>query len=296
MTPPFLVGCFALKLYLLFFVNSRFSTGTIAAVDNGIGVVGVCPSCNLHIVRVFNNSGLWAYSSTLADAALKCRDAGSNIISMSLGGGDSESVEKRVFDTLLGVNNILSVASAGNDATSQFNYPASYDSVLSVGGGGGLDEQQVLYEGSQLNSQVDLSAPGVQVTSTVAMASALEVLVVAAGGLTYEGATITGSQTNVLQAGLFHCGIADAPCTGATGLICLIQRGSLSFAGKVTNCLAGGGIGAIIYNNRPTFFNAFTLGGPFETTAVAVSDMTGASLLALSPGTVVTVPGDPCEL
>lgn len=59
--------------------------GTVAAVDNTLGVVGVDPNVGLHIVRVFGDDCVWAYASDLIDAAYTCRDAGANIISMSLG-------------------------------------------------------------------------------------------------------------------------------------------------------------------------------------------------------------------
>ncbi|HZF79278.1 MAG TPA: S8 family serine peptidase, partial [Rubrivivax sp.] len=60
--------------------------GTIAAINNSVGVVGVAPNrqLKLHIVKVFGADG-WAYSSTLTTAANKCGAAGANIISMSLG-------------------------------------------------------------------------------------------------------------------------------------------------------------------------------------------------------------------
>ena len=47
--------------------------GTIAAVNNSEGVVGVLPNTNvnLHIVKVFNASG-WGYSSELVDAVDTC--------------------------------------------------------------------------------------------------------------------------------------------------------------------------------------------------------------------------------
>ncbi len=61
--------------------------GTIAAINNHLGVVGVTPgTVNLHIVRVFDDSGFGSYSSDLIDAANRCAGTGANIISMSLGG------------------------------------------------------------------------------------------------------------------------------------------------------------------------------------------------------------------
>ena len=64
--------------------------GTIAAIgNNGMGVVGVVPTgdMQLYIVRVFNNSGGWAWTSSILAAVEACVDAGSNVVSMSLGRG-----------------------------------------------------------------------------------------------------------------------------------------------------------------------------------------------------------------
>ncbi len=107
--------------------------GTIAAMNNTLGVVGVTPgTVSIYEVRVFGDDGAWAYSSTLIDAAFKCRDAGANIISMSLGGSRSNRTEMTGFNTLYNTNGILSIAAASNEGTTAYSYPASYDSVVSV--------------------------------------------------------------------------------------------------------------------------------------------------------------------
>ncbi|MCO7223399.1 S8 family serine peptidase [Pleionea sp. CnH1-48] len=139
--------------------------GTIAAVGgNSKGVVGVNPSgkLGLHIVKVFNNSGNWAYGSDLVAAIKQCRDAGSNVISMSLGGSNSSNAEKQAFDSALSAG-VLSIAAAGNDGNSSLSYPASYDSVVSVGA---VDSNKNRASFSQYNAQVELSAPGVNTQST----------------------------------------------------------------------------------------------------------------------------------
>lgn len=106
--------------------------GTIAAVNNTEGVVGVLPNqnVNLHIIKVFNASG-WAYSSDLVGAIGKCADAGSNVVNMSLGGSGSSTSERNSLQNYYD-NGILLIAAAGNDGDSSLSYPASYDSVISV--------------------------------------------------------------------------------------------------------------------------------------------------------------------
>ncbi|WP_305852102.1 pre-peptidase C-terminal domain-containing protein [Aliikangiella sp. G2MR2-5] len=144
--------------------------GTIAGIGgNGVGVVGVNPSnlLNLHIVKVFNDSGSWAYGSDLVAAVNQCVSAGANVISMSLGGGQSSTAESNAFENALS-NGVLSIAASGNSGSSSgndaFSYPASYDAVVSVGA---LNSSKQIANFSQKNSQVELSAPGVSVRSTI---------------------------------------------------------------------------------------------------------------------------------
>ena len=87
--------------------------GTIAAANNNVGVVGMAPGVDLHIVKVFKADG-WGYSSDLAYAADKCAAAGANIINMSLGGGGANSTEENAFKAFTDAGGLV-VAAAGND-------------------------------------------------------------------------------------------------------------------------------------------------------------------------------------
>ncbi len=139
--------------------------GTIAAIgSNNQGVVGVNPSgrLGLHIVKVFNDSGSWAYGSDLIEAVNQCKNAGATVISMSLGGGASSTAERAAFDSAY-ASGILNVAAAGNDGNSNMSYPASYGSVMSVAA---VDSSGNVANFSQYNSQVEIAAPGVGINST----------------------------------------------------------------------------------------------------------------------------------
>ena len=138
--------------------------GTIAAMNNTLGVVGVTPgTVSLYIVKVFGDSGTWTYASTLIDATYKCRDAGAKIISMSLEGANFSSIENYVFNQLYNTNGILSVAAAGNSGGTAYSYPASYDAVISVGA---VDQNSNVASFSRRNDKVELVAPGVSIFST----------------------------------------------------------------------------------------------------------------------------------
>jgi len=140
-------------------------TGTIAALNNDRGVVGVLPNgANLYVVRVFDDSCRWIYVSGLVDALNRCINAGANIVSMSLGGPLKSLTEERAFSQAWEAG-ILSVAAAGNRGTTELSYPASYDSVISVAA---VDSTKKVAGFSQHNAQVELAAPGVGGLSTVA--------------------------------------------------------------------------------------------------------------------------------
>ncbi|MBI3229036.1 MAG: S8 family serine peptidase [Burkholderiales bacterium] len=251
--------------------------GTIAAINNsGVGVVGVNPNkkIKLHIVKVFDANG-WAYSSSLAAAANKCKAAGANIISMSLGGPQFSAAENSAFDAIAKAG-ILSIAAAGNDGNTALSYPAGYASVVSVGA---LDENKQWASFSQYNSKVELSAPGVGVLSTVPMGTGTAIdLGVTVANVKYSATKLEGSPSNSVTGALTDFGIGTTTNAAAKGKVCLIQRGTNDFATKVKNCQSSGGIGAIIYNNVAGGFTG-TLGTAVTTIpSVSISDVDGKTL------------------
>ena len=136
--------------------------GTIAAYDNTQGVVGVYPGVDMHIVKIFDDNGNWTYASNIIDGIQQCKDAGSNVVNMSLGGGGSSSAEASAMQGFED-DGILLVAAAGNDGNSVKSYPASYDAVVSVAA---VDSNANHASYSQYNSQVEIAAPGSSVYST----------------------------------------------------------------------------------------------------------------------------------
>lgn len=220
--------------------------GTIAAMNNSVGVVGVLPDGNLpmHIVKVFGDSCAWTYSSDLINALNACRGSGAKIVSMSLGGGKPVGPwEERAFNDAYSAG-VLSIAAAGNAGTTALSYPASYNSVVSVAA---IDSNKVVADFSQKNSQVELAAPGVGVLSTVPYIETNTLSI--SGGATFSGFHIDGSgRTNGATGSLADGGL----CTTAgawLGRVVLCQRGEVSFKAKVDNVRAGGGVAAVIYNN-----------------------------------------------
>lgn len=258
-------------------------SGTIAAMNNALGVIGVTPgTVQIYMVRVFGDDGAWAYSSTLVDAANRCAIAGANIISMSLGGSRSSTTEKRAFDTLYS-QGILSIAAAGNEGTTAYSYPASYTSVVSIAA---IDESKVVADFSQKNDQVELSAPGVGVLSTVPY---IDTSMITVDGVDYLGAHIEYAARGTALGALVDGGLCTA--TGAwAGKVVLCQRGDISFYDKVMNVQNSGGAAAVIYNNEPGSFLG-TLGEGYSSTIIAISlsQEDGQYLIANKLGSVGTI-------
>jgi subtilisin family serine protease len=222
--------------------------GTLSAVSNSIGVKGVLPNTaiNLHIVKVFGDNCAWTYSSELIDALNTCQNQGANVVSMSLGCTGTtcySPTEKAAFDSADAAG-VLSIAAAGNSNNTLYSYPASYDSVVSVAA---VDSAMVPVSEFQRNDRVELAAPGWLVRSTRPMGTGLEESVTV-GTDPYEARAMEGSPDSSGSGPLADCGLGDSTCD-ALDKVCLIERGDITFADKVANCEAGGGTGAVIYNN-----------------------------------------------
>ena len=261
-------------------------SGTIVAVNNALGVIGVTPgTVQVYMVRVFGDDGAWAYSSTLIDAANKCAAAGANIISMSLGGARQNTTERRGFDSLY-AKGILSIAAAGNEQVETpgaYSYPASYSSVVSVAA---IDENKVIADFSLVNDQVELAAPGVGVLSTVPYLDSTSLTV---DGVAYAASHIEYSARGNATGALVNGGLCDA--TGSwSGKVVLCERGVIDFYTKVMNVQNSGGAAAVIYNNVPGGFLG-TLGEGYSSTIIGISlsQEDGQYLVANKLGTDATI-------
>ena len=245
--------------------------GTIGAANNGVGVVGMAPGVKMHIIKVFNAEG-WGYSSDLAFAAQKCSAAGAKIISMSLGGGGSNTTESNAFQNFVNAGGLV-VAAAGNDGNNVRSYPAGYPSVMMVGAN---DNNNAIASFSQFpsctlngktdeNTCVEITAGGVDTLSTYPAGMATT-----AALSTNLGSFASSSMENVgtANAATFFMGTAETTNAAAAGKVCLIDRGVISFHDKVKNCQLSGGVGAVIINNVAGMLYA-TLGeGTANTTSI----------------------------
>jgi len=279
--------------------------GTIAAINNNEGVVGVMPNSNvnLHIVKVFNEAG-WGYTGDLVDAVDTCVNNGAKVVNMSLGGSGSNNSERNSLQAAAD-SGVLLIAASGNDGNSSLSYPASYDSVMAVGA---VDANGQHAEFSQFTAQVEVAAPGEAVLSTVAGDGRLGYI--SFGSTTYgndnvvpqnryvqNGADFTISNNNGSANGvLASCTLSGNAysCSGVSGNICLAERNDNQKGSNYPEinpakaCSDAGASGIIVYSNsdRPALQNPFLVDANSDITVPTVSvDRTLGLQLASQIGT-----------
>jgi subtilisin family serine protease len=162
--------------------------GTVGALDNGAGVVGMAPGARLWPVRVLNNAGSGSFSDVICGVDYVTAHASEiEVANMSLGGPGSDSACGSNQDALheaicaaVGAG-VTFVVSAGNSAADARNFvPATYDEVITVSaladfngkpGGGAAptcraDVDDTIADFSNFGADVDVIAPGVCILST----------------------------------------------------------------------------------------------------------------------------------
>ncbi|ODN30808.1 S8 family peptidase [Fervidobacterium thailandense] len=140
--------------------------GTIAAVLDGKGVVGVAPKAKIMPVVIF---GSWYVGDDkVAEAIRWAVQNGAKVLSNSWGGMGYSMTLKRAIDYAL-ENGVVVVAAAGNSSAYQSSlYPANYPGVIQVGA---VENGEPPFTTSFSNRSplVSVGAPGRLVLSTMPM-------------------------------------------------------------------------------------------------------------------------------
>ena len=140
--------------------------GTVAAVNNDVGVVGSAPDAWLYGVKVLYDNGEGPISDIIQGIDWAVEN-GMQVINMSLGTPDNVSSFKDACDQAYEAG-LLLVAAAGNEGdgnpeTTEPSYPAAYDSVMAVSM---TDSNDQVPSSSNSGPFVELAAPGVGIYST----------------------------------------------------------------------------------------------------------------------------------
>ena len=233
--------------------------GVLAAALDGRGVRGVAYEAELYHARVLGSENGFA-SDIMAGVRHLVESNGCRVVNLSLGHDTFSQIEQDFYRDLVERHDVLIVAAAGNQASSEPHYPAAYQGVVSVSA---LDAGLGLAGFSNTGNWVDLTGPGVDVLSAAPRGSGREGYVLlgkaklGATPMTYSG--LTGG---TMRSRLVDCGTGNTPeefPRAVRGSIALMRRGDALFATKVENAMAAGAVGAIVYNNAEGGF-AGTLG------------------------------------
>jgi thermitase len=145
------------------YFHGTMVAGIIAAgTDNGEGISGVAWNCRILPVKVLDKTGTGT-TDKVAQGIIYAADNGASVINLSLGAtaGDEtlRSALRYAYD-----KGVVIVAAAGNSGGPVY-YPAAYDSyVFAVAA---TDYNDVRASFSNIGSELDAAAPGVQILSAV---------------------------------------------------------------------------------------------------------------------------------
>ncbi len=134
--------------------------GTVAAVRNATGVVGVAPRASIYAVKVLDKNGSGSYSNVMAGIEWAAQNK-MQVINMSLGGGGVDEPMKKMMTAAYEAG-VTIVCAAGNDS-GPVNYPAKYPEAIAVSAS---DSSDKLASFSSKGPEIAVIAPGVNIYST----------------------------------------------------------------------------------------------------------------------------------
>jgi subtilisin len=135
-------------------------SGTIAALDNTVGVVGVAPNVELYGVKVLNAKGEGTYATVIGGVQWAVENK-MVIANMSLGGDETTEAFKDAMQAAAD-KGLTVVAAAGNNSGA-VGYPAKYPSTIAVAASDSSDKGAYF---SSRGPEVDVIAPGARIYST----------------------------------------------------------------------------------------------------------------------------------
>ena len=182
--------------------------GTIAAIDNTEGVVGVAAGATVIPVKVLDSRGSGTYSGVMAGVDhVGANGSPGDVANMSLGGGASDAMDAAVVAA--SEKGIIFCLAAGNDGDDSNNYsPARANGVYIVTISAMDSKDNFASWSNWANPPIDFCAPGVGIYSTykdgtykslsgtsMATPHAAGVMLVT-GGKPLEDGTVNGDKDN----------------------------------------------------------------------------------------------------
>lgn len=140
--------------------------GTIAAKDNGVGVIGVAAGATVIPVKVLDSRGSGAYSGVIAGVNHVAAEGKSgDVANMSLGGAASQALDDAV--KAAAAKGVKFALAAGNDSTNANNSSPARVNGTNIYTVSAVDINDRFASFSNYgNPPVDFAAPGVSIKST----------------------------------------------------------------------------------------------------------------------------------
>jgi len=185
--------------------------GTIAAVANRIGIIGVAPRTKIMPLKIFP----YAYSDICAEAIMYAADNGADVLSCSWGKlmmGDMrfDPIVTEAIDYAYGLDCTL-VFAAGNDNLNVMYFtPANYSKTIAVAATDHNDEKA---EFSNWGGLIDVSAPGTGILS-----------------LRAEGTDMYHDGVHIVDGNYYWANGTSMACPHVAGLVALILFNNPGFS------------------------------------------------------------------
>lgn len=259
-------------------------SGTIAGSLDNHGVAGVAPEARILMGRVCGARG--CAGSAIVKGLNWALSKNVNVVSMSLGGGfNSPSQEEAIRQ--LDEAGIVTVAASGNSGEANVSYPAALSSVISVGA---VDSSGKRAKFSQYGPELQVVAPGVDVTSSIPTGTGRSAIVKVvengvATAVRSAGCMGTPINSEALENEVVLAGLGrteDFATINVTGKYVLIERGEIPFSEKAANAVTAGASGIVFYNNAEGLSSGSLTddGSLISIPAVVVEKTTGESIKA----------------
>jgi subtilisin family serine protease len=142
-------------------------SGTVAAIDNGLGVIGVAAGATVIPVKVLNSRGSGSYSGVIAGIDhVAANGSNGDVANMSLGGGFSQAVNNAVIAAAQapGVKFALAAGNESTDAATKSPASANGPNIYTISAMSQGDNWASF--SNYGNPPVDFCEPGVAITST----------------------------------------------------------------------------------------------------------------------------------
>jgi hypothetical protein len=128
------------------------------------GIVrGTAPASTILAIKVLGGNRSVSASVASANGIKAAVDAGARVLNLSYGGSDYDEMEARAIQYARS-REVVVVAAAGNEGNSNPWYPAFLPNVIAVGN---IAENNRRHFSSNFGPWVDISAPGVEILSTI---------------------------------------------------------------------------------------------------------------------------------